>query len=454
MPFVPGYSQDVFVSYAHGDDRGWIDSLVNRLRDSINRRLGAEIALWIDDKDLRPSRNFQKDIPKEVRSSAVFLPLASPNFIKSDYCINVECQSYKETIAPKLARFKTDTFENEQFVLRTRILPIEANLQWKLFEGVSDIPFCDDSDSFAIGSPEFESSFRRLSGELLLLLKKMHNHSTPVFLYPRNPSPALQEARSVLSRELAAQNYRVLPESEIDPQAELRDSALSVFLLGEVYDDKLRPLAELASRLRKPWLVWCSRASEVQQNATLLGLSEYLEQLESLEQTKTFLDSAVTIPKLREEVLALLGPAPDTPPYLEGKPRVYLVYDRQKTAEAKRAGLIRQHFGNEAQFEFSDDPVQHSSRLIRSDGVLLVWGMAEQEWCTRQFEQMLRTSRNARSRGLCLFDPEESKRESVEELKQKGTDLCIAEQFGPRFDPARLEPFFEPLRGSGPGGAP
>lgn len=454
MTFVPGYSHDVFVSYAHGDDRGWIDSLVNRLRDSINRRLGNEIALWIDDKDLRPSRNFQKDIPKEVRTSAVFLALASPNFIKSDYCINVECQSYKETIAAKLARFKTDTFENELFVLRTRILPIDENLQWKLFEGASDIVFCDDSDSYAIGSPEFESSFRRLSGELLSLLKNMHNHSTPVFLYPRKPSPGLQEAHSVLSRELAAQNYRVLPESEIDPEAELRKSALSVFLLGEVYDEKLRPLAELAAKLPKRWVVWCSRACEADRNVTLLGLGEYLEQLESVENTKTFLDSSVTISKLKDEVLSLLGPAQNIPADLEGKPRVYLVYDRQKTIEAKKAGLIREHFGNQAQFEFSDDPVQHSTRLIRSDGVLLVWGMAEQEWCTQQFEQMLRTSRNARSKGLCLFDPQESKKASVEELKQKGTDLWIAEQFGPRFDPDRLQPFFEPLRERGPREAP
>jgi len=452
MSFVPGYSHDVFVSYAHEDDRDWIDALVNRLERTLNRLLGTKIALWIDKKDLRPSRNFQKDIPQEVRSSAIFLLLASPSYINSNYCVNVECEAYEETRAAKEARFKADAFQNELFVLRSRILPIDADLQWKLFAGASDIDFCDDSYSYTIGSPEFESSFRRLTAELLSLLKRMHNHSTPVFLYPRNPSPGLEEARSVLSRELAAQNYRVLPESEIDPQAQLRDSALSVFLLGEVYDDKLRPLAELAAKLRKRWVVWCSQAFEAAQSAPLLGLGKFLDQLES--QEKTYLSSAATVPKLKEEVLSLLSPAPGTPPDPSGKPRVYLVYDRKKRDEVVNAGLIKTYFDSEAHFEFFDDPLQHSSRLVRSDGVLLVWGKAEQEWCTREFEQMLRTSRNARSRGLCLFDPEETKRKSVEELKQKRTDFCIAEQFGPRFDPDRLEPFFQPLRRGGPGGAP
>lgn len=59
--------------------------------------------------------------------------------------------------------------------------------------GIGDIVFCDQADTLAIGTPAFEASFRSLTGELVALLQRMRNHSTPVFLYPPNPSAELQD---------------------------------------------------------------------------------------------------------------------------------------------------------------------------------------------------------------------------------------------------------------------
>jgi len=54
MAFVPGFDHDVFISYAHGDDREWINLFQDRLRTSLNRLLpGADV--WIDKDDLRKS---------------------------------------------------------------------------------------------------------------------------------------------------------------------------------------------------------------------------------------------------------------------------------------------------------------------------------------------------------------------------------------------------------------
>ncbi|MGH9719026.1 MAG: TIR domain-containing protein [Bryobacteraceae bacterium] len=62
MAFVPGFDHDVFVSYAHGDDRDWIHRFVDRLELALRRRLpGASV--WIDKDDLRKSRNFEREIP-------------------------------------------------------------------------------------------------------------------------------------------------------------------------------------------------------------------------------------------------------------------------------------------------------------------------------------------------------------------------------------------------------
>jgi hypothetical protein len=52
MAFVPGFEHDVFVSYAHGDDREWISRFYDRLRTALTRLLpGVEI--WMDKDDLR-----------------------------------------------------------------------------------------------------------------------------------------------------------------------------------------------------------------------------------------------------------------------------------------------------------------------------------------------------------------------------------------------------------------
>jgi hypothetical protein len=57
---------------------------------------------------------------------------------------------------------------------------------------------------------------------------------------------------------------------------------------------------------------------------------------------------------------------------------------------------------------------------------------------------MIQTSGRSRARGLCLFDPVESKTAAVQQLRTGFGDLYIGEEFG-RFDPARLTTFFNPL---------
>jgi len=77
--------------------------------------------------------------------------------------------------------------------------------------------------------------------------------------------------------------------------------------------------------------------------------------------------------------------------------------------------------------------------------VLLVWGEAGEKWCGDEFENMVRQSKQARSRGLCLFDPKESKLAIAQQIRTEYSAIHVAEQYG-EFNPALLEPFFKPLR--------
>jgi hypothetical protein len=442
MAYVPGFRHDVFISYAHGDDRDWINRLVDRLLPAVKHRLGVEPSIWIDDDELRRSRDFSKEIPESVKASAVFLLLPSPTYIRSRYCIDEECRVFDETVAGRRARFGP-AFANDLFVLRCPILPIDNNEHWSLFPGATDIPFCDDADMFAAGSPPFETTLRRLVGELVGLLKRMRNQSTAVFLYPPTPPAELQAPHTALAAELAAHSYRILPDRTVNLAEQLREASLAVFLLGADYEERARELADLsAARQDAPWVVWCSPAADQTVSADQIGFAAYLEQLDA--PGKTFLTSSTLPAKLKEEVLGLLRPQTLALPDAQGKPRIYLVYNARDRAEIRNAGLISFHYRKDFHFDHPDDPAQHALRLSHSDGVLLVWGNADEDWCSREFAEMVQISKGRGARGLCLFDPPDKKTAAVEQIRKGFGDLYIGDQFG-RFDPARLSTFFTPV---------
>lgn len=444
MAYVPGYTHDVFISYAHGDDREWISRFVEELNKALGRRLGSSTSVWLDGEDLVRSRDFVREIPQSVQASAAFLLLPSPTYIRSAYCVDVECRTFTETREARHARFAAPAFANELFALRCPILPVDDNEHWSLFPGLTDIAFHEAAGTFAFGSAAFQAAFERLVGELADLLRRMRNHSTSVFVYPPQPDPDLQEAHEALVKELMAHSYRVLPDRQVRLEEQLREASLSVFLLGRRYDEAASRLVDLAAAQRdKPWVAW--RAPGVDDaEADQIGFCANVELLDS--PTKTYLDASSILPaKLKAEVLALLRPDPQALAETAGKPRVYLVYNARDAGERKNAGLISYNFRKDFHFEHPDDPALHTQRLSRSDGVLLVWGHADEAWCSREFLEIVQTARRGDTRGICLFDPKDAKAAAVEKIRQTFTDLYVGEQFE-RFDPSRLEAFFTPLR--------
>lgn len=443
MGYVPGFAHDLFVSYAHGDDRLWVTRLVDRLEPALKQRLGLRTDIWVDDEALRRSRDVSREIPEAVEASAVFLLLASPSYIRSQYCVAQECGGFANTVPAKRARFRLPDFANEWFAFRCLLLPVDGNEHWTLFPGLTDLTFCNDSETFVPGSQEFETGFRRLVNELVGLLKRMRNASTSVFLYPPHPGDEVAAARTALAAELSAQSYRILPDRTVNVADQVREASMSVFLLGGTFDEAAGELIELAAAERdKAWVAWASPAAEQTADADQSGFCAYVEQLDS--PRKTYLNAAVSVAKLKEEVVGLLRPDPRVAPQTGSKPRVYLVYNARDRAEMKNAGLISFHFRKAVHFEHPDDPAQHTARLTRSDGVLLVWGNADEEWCSREFAEIVQTSTDRRVNGLCVFEPVAPKSAAIQHIRSGFGDLFIGEQSG-RFDPARLSTFFDPI---------
>src|SRR5882762_645401 len=279
MAFVPGYKHDVFVSYAHGDNREWISRFVGRLESELKNKLGDSADVWLDDSDLRKTRNFRKEIPDSVTSTATFLLLPSPAYIRSQYCVEIECRAFEETLPSKKARFAAKGFANEKYAVRCPIEQVDDNEHWQLFPGLTDIPFFDASGTYAVGKPKFERSLRELTQTILPLLKRMRNQCTPVFVYPRNPDEdELKKVRASLVNELEDMSYRVLPDRYVSLPDQLREASLAVFLQGEQYDGSVKELAEVARQQGRPWVVWCSPSGEATKVPEQMVQLEFLEQ--------------------------------------------------------------------------------------------------------------------------------------------------------------------------------
>jgi TIR domain len=92
MAFVPGYENDVFISYAHADNEldmfgdAWVDQLAKYLGIALKQRLGRadDIKIFYDSNRLRANHQLD-EILQSVRSSAVFLAIGSPSYINRQW---------------------------------------------------------------------------------------------------------------------------------------------------------------------------------------------------------------------------------------------------------------------------------------------------------------------------------------------------------------------------------
>ena len=103
MAFVPGFANDVFISYAHADNEvdmfgdAWVDILAKYLGLALKQRLGRadEIRIFFDSSRLRANHHLD-EILDNVRQSAVFLAIGSPSYINREWT-RAELKTFIET---------------------------------------------------------------------------------------------------------------------------------------------------------------------------------------------------------------------------------------------------------------------------------------------------------------------------------------------------------------------
>lgn|GEM_PF-2467180 len=100
--FVPGYKNDVFVSYATVDNQvdGWVKKFVENLTAFLITHLGCgdNLTVWWDDSDIDRIAQLDAQIPDEVMQSALLCVILTPSYVNSKWCKR-EKQWFMETLA-------------------------------------------------------------------------------------------------------------------------------------------------------------------------------------------------------------------------------------------------------------------------------------------------------------------------------------------------------------------
>jgi hypothetical protein len=93
MAFVRGYRHDVFISYAHADDRpfggadkGWVTAFAADLNTALSQRLRGDAELWMDIRELKGNAPLTPAIMQALRETATFVVVVSPRYLASEWC--------------------------------------------------------------------------------------------------------------------------------------------------------------------------------------------------------------------------------------------------------------------------------------------------------------------------------------------------------------------------------
>jgi TIR domain-containing protein len=468
--FVPGFENDLFISYAHRDDAVWVGAFEKSLGEELSRRLGAGVAVWQDAKRLRVGQNWHDEIETGVQRSAVFVAVLSPFYQNSDWCKR-ERDHFRELFPEPKAFASSNRFFK---VVKT---PWENDGHLQFLEAVHHLDFfrreegpSGDSE-FLPGTPDFRSAVTALANAIAQTLRKLRRERERVFV--ASPAEDCLEVWKRLRDELYDRGYDVQPAGRRDAdfaddliRGELERALLSVHLLGAAYDPFVERQIGLAIDLERRLTFWFAPGADgtvdVEQQRLLRGLGDGQRPGgagAALPPGWTLLRNLPS-QRLIEEVLAALKPketAVPPPSANGGVSRIYIVHDATTEEDTRiatnlRAEIVRREgldvFLSRADLPSAADLRKRHEQLMQTcEGVLLYRSVAPNEWLMQVAPEVILAEKLLQrppftSRAFLLPDPD----------RWQGVPNLQAISYDSQFVVEDLEPFLAPLRP--PGGAP
>jgi hypothetical protein len=308
------FTHDIFISYGHLDDedpsgdlKGWVDLLVERLPILVNNNLGYKPKVWRDEHSLHGNDLLRAAINDGVSQSLVLVPIVSPRYVQSDWCLT-ELEAFCNCAPPPSVPAHCSRIFK---VIKTPLLLHLTNREpeqlreligYPFFEMEDDMPVEFSPDVVPSKDQRYWTALRRLAWDISNMLVALKQGpaappagvvaATPTKAAMLNPSPAddgvgagvaaacgpsgpakiiylaettsdLAKERELVRDELQQRGYSVLPEQKLPAEehkkiaaavtAALARSALSVHLIGKRYgstpEDDARSIVRIQEQL-------------------------------------------------------------------------------------------------------------------------------------------------------------------------------------------------------------
>jgi len=484
MAYLPGFDNDVFISYTHKDnlgpgalpDAGWVTRFHLDLQQRLTEFLGVHACIWRD-KKLRGSDDYSGEIFAQLKGSAVFIPILSPGYLRSTWCQN-ELEEFQK------AALQSGGFEIGKVVRAIKVVktPLAQGqhrsilgrcLGYEFFVQEPDSSYFDPLDP---DGKDYEQRLSRLAQDIAHILKTIESapaaKTSKATVYLAESSSDLKDERRRVLDELVAQGYRVLPEAplpehasdiEREMEAALRQSALAIHLTGPRYgkrpegtDQSIVVLQyELAGRgglRRVVWVATKPEETEAPQAAFLEALRAGLDQRVDLLEHKTCED-------LKDVVLARLAPRAPEPVALADDDicRIYLICDQEDNPldSPTRPALALRDFLFDTGFEVKlpvgaktaarSRQKDNRRKLEECDAVVLYWGLAPQTWVEEQLSGLKKALGWRRARPFSAKAIYVTTPEADDKRIYRTREARVIAQFG-HFAPEPIAPFLEDLK--------
>jgi len=276
---------EIFLSYAWADDQtppaagdrpGWVKFFHDCLWYELKQRVSKDLKFWRDVNDIEPDGAFAREIEDALRKAIVMVAVLSPN-----YFFSLWCPRELESFAKALPDAEVGQRSEQVFKILKHNIP-EKNLPTMLQDRGRGYRFFEIDPASGIEYPYFmagrllakhEQAYFELINELAEHIKRRLSAppfppppppSRFVFVAPPPSSSTVMETYRILTKQLEAEGFGVLPrpgdpfpDTLTDAQKLLADAIgraeLAIHLIGEssgkTCDSATEPMVPMQLRL-------------------------------------------------------------------------------------------------------------------------------------------------------------------------------------------------------------
>jgi hypothetical protein len=135
MAYVPGYTGDVFISYAHLDNGdGWVTDVKDTIAERLRRDLAGEPEIWFDADRLRTGDIFKQEIHDKLNRTLILIAVVSPSFLKSEFCRLQELDYFLDQLGREVIQIQKVRLEEGTTA------PLPDTIYAALFDATSEAP--------------------------------------------------------------------------------------------------------------------------------------------------------------------------------------------------------------------------------------------------------------------------------------------------------------------------